>query len=162
MKTQTNSETVTEQYGVGTALGILAQYISDNKLALQVSKAGLDLAIKAQVSMQQGEPGDVICQPTAAEKFLAWLQSHNPHPVIPADWYRSHIYEISAKPLPPEVVKLSPATTLFYLNELHTRTQHPDTRAMLASVANLAANSFNDEVNICGTPWKKGPVVGPR
>ena len=161
MKTQTNSEIITEQYGVGTALGILAQYIPDNKLALQISKAGADLATKAQIAMQQDEPGDVICQPTAVEKFLAWLRSHGPHPPIPAGWYRSHIYEdeISAKPLPP---KLNPVATLFYLNELHTSTNHPDTRAMLASMANLAANSFNDEVNICGTPWKKGPVAGPR
>lgn len=160
MKNLTSLETAEEEYCIGTSLGILAQYIPDQKLALQISKYGLEMASK--VVLLVGEPGDDPCPPTPLEKFLAWLNKHKEITVIPDNWHNSHIYEISAKPLPPKIHShVSPIEILYYFNNLYKITYGFKTQETLQYLANISSESFNNEIDICGTPWRKGPV-GPR
>lgn len=156
MLPRSKSRITDEQFNVGTALGILAQYLPDKKLAQIIGQQGFELTMKAQAKMQNEFDGN-ICPPTAAERFLAWLRKHEGNPPIPESWV--HIYAISAKPLPPkEELKLSPTAMLHYLNELYKSTANAETKTIISSVA----NRITDEIEICGTPWRKGPVGGPH
>lgn len=160
MKNLTSLEKAEEQYCIGTSLGILAQYIPDQKLALQISKYGSEMSSK--VASLVAEPSDGKCPPTPLEKFLAWLNKHKGNTPIPASWHNSHIYEISAKPLPPEIdFHISPIEILHYFNNMYTIASDFNTQKSLQFLANISAESFQDEIDICGTPWRKGPV-GPR
>ncbi|MCF0054653.1 hypothetical protein [Dyadobacter sp. CY356] len=160
MKNLTSLQIAEEEYFIGTSLGILAQYIPDQKLAMQISKYGSQMAFK--VASLISEPGDEKCPPTPLEKFLDWLKKHGGHMPIPESWLRGHIYEISAKPLPPKSdLHFKSSDLLYYLNNLYKISTNLKTQETIQHLANISAESFQNEIDICGTPWRKGPV-GPR
>jgi hypothetical protein len=159
MKIQTELEKLQEQYCVGTALGILAQHVSDSKSGLQVSKIGAKMASSAYQGFANYEPGDDTCPQTPLEKFLEWLRTHGPIPPIPPIFLGQDIVIMgSAKPLPPIAeFKLTKLATLSHFNELYNTIHQKDLQAQVANIGSIVLNTFDGEVPFCGTGVKIGP-----
>lgn len=156
MTKQTNIEKMQEQYCVGTSLGILAQYVPDFKLGIQISRTGSKMANEARDKMINFEPGDERCPKTPEEIFLEWLRKHGPIPPVPSvdfNIYKNkEILYASTKPLPPvEDFKISPLATLNYLNELFNASINKDLQMQLSDIARLTTDFYEDGFPVCGT-----------
>jgi hypothetical protein len=165
MTKQTNIEKMQEQYCIGTSLGILAQYIPDFKLGIQISRTGSKMANEARDKMINFEPGDERCPKTPEEIFLEWLRKHGlipPVPPVDFNIYKNkEILYASTKPLPPrEEIKISSFATLNYLNELFSASVNKDLQAQLTELAGQVFGFYDDDIPVCGNGIK--PIPRPR
>ncbi|MEY4540953.1 MAG: hypothetical protein RLZZ306_2710 [Bacteroidota bacterium] len=165
MKKQTNTEKMQEQYCIGTSLGILAQYVPNFKLGIQISRTGSKIANDARDKMMDFELDEDRCPKTHEEIFLEWLRGRGPIPPVPPVDFQIYdnrnVLYASTKPLPPlEDFKISPLATLNYLNELFNVSVSKDLQSQITDIAKSTMDFYEDGIPICGTIVR--PIPGPR